>query len=144
MTTFNEKYEPELCRYTLEICSPLLCPAVLVFVDPFHPHLSQYPMDPPTTTPSTSLVDFMRIFQKPCLSRQESWWSYEVCFRPSDGTLERQVITDNPDDPHPPPPPQFSGARQFRATTVLTQEGKKISYSQVGLFSSNLLSCSRC
>jgi hypothetical protein len=74
----------------------------------------------------------MKTIQKSCMSRQESWWSYEVCFRPPSASAAVSFITDNPQDEITPPAPQFnSGARQFRATTVLLQEAKKMSYSQV-------------
>jgi hypothetical protein len=35
VASFHEKFEPELCHYILEICSPLLCPAVMVSLSSF-------------------------------------------------------------------------------------------------------------
>jgi hypothetical protein len=93
---------------------------------------SQYPSarPPPPVKRNLTLVEFMSSLQKTCLARQESWWSYEVCFGalnqgkeliPADSSALREEV-----------PTQFqSGARQFRANTIVTQEGKKVSYSQV-------------
>lgn len=80
----------------------------------------------------------MKNLERSCMSRQESWWTYEVCFRPTPNDQEQKhIITDNNDEdgmePLPPPPAtQFtSGARQFRVNTILLQEGKAVKYAQV-------------
>jgi hypothetical protein len=140
--------EPELCHYKIELCSPLLCPAVMVplslfptlpqslsllpSLPPSLPLSGQYPSveSAPTLRRNLTLVDYMNSLQNLCLSRQESWWSYEVCFGSSTSQTQELI----PADPSTTEVRRFlSGARQYRATTIVTQEGKKVSYAKVKL-----------
>ena len=78
----------------------------------------------------------MKNLQKTCMSRPESWWTYEVCFRPANELQEqKKIVTDNninEDTQSTPLPLHFtSGARQFRANTILVQDGKTIKQTQV-------------
>lgn len=55
--------EVELCTYKMSACSPLLCQAEQV---------------------DQTLVDITtQLSRSPCLTRQEEWWTYEVCFNRS-------------------------------------------------------------
>jgi hypothetical protein len=87
-----------------------------------------------------TLMDFMLSIRTQCLTRQESWWTYEVCFQtpnaPADLTIKpkkqtaQQRLLQQINKPEENPP-FVSGARQYRLGSEVTQEGNQIKYTPV-------------
>jgi len=67
--------EPDLCAYEVTVCSPLMCkrPSVVLSTA----SASQVPFK---DTPSAQLASVMKFINSTCMSRQEDWWTYELCF----------------------------------------------------------------
>lgn len=67
--------EPDLCTYEVTVCSPLMCkrPSEVLSTS----SASQVALK---DTPTVQLASVMKFINSTCLSKQEDWWTYELCF----------------------------------------------------------------
>lgn len=67
--------EPDLCAYEVTVCSPLMCkrPSEVLSTAA----ASQVALK---DAPSAQLASVMKFINSTCLSKQEDWWTYELCF----------------------------------------------------------------
>mmetsp|Transcript_37799 Transcript_37799/g.65313 ORF Transcript_37799/g.65313 Transcript_37799/m.65313 type:complete len:812 (-) Transcript_37799:9-2444(-) len=67
--------EPDLCAYEVTVCSPLMCkrPSEVLSTA----SASQVALK---DAPSAQLASVMKFINSTCLSKQEDWWTYELCF----------------------------------------------------------------
>lgn len=85
--TVSSIEEPSLCRYEMVVCTPLLCP---------RPAASQLRAGtggvtvPLKDADTPQLAPVMKFINSTCLTKQEDWWTYELCFN----TGLRQVRYD--------------------------------------------------
>jgi hypothetical protein len=71
--------ETETCSYQLTVCSKLMC----------HPKVSEPP--PAEVTLQSVLKDLLGR----CVSKQEDWWTYEICFGKSTRQFRVQAVQDD-------------------------------------------------
>jgi hypothetical protein len=75
--TLSMVEEPGLCKYEATVCSPLLCER------PTHMHHSgvSHAVTVPLKDSSVpQLAPTMKFINNTCLTKQEDWWTYELCF----------------------------------------------------------------
>lgn len=83
--TLSAISEPAVCEYEATVCSPLLCER------PKHPSTVQGAGSVPLKDNSVpQLAPVMKFVNSTCLTKQEDWWTYELCF----GSGLRQVRYD--------------------------------------------------
>lgn len=66
--------EPRVCRYKATVCSPLLCKRPDIVATPAPTTVALKDSSVP------QLVPIMKHINSTCLTKQEDWWTYELCF----------------------------------------------------------------
>jgi len=65
--------EPDLCAYEVTVCSPLMCKRPSEVLAP----ASQVAL---IHSSAAQLAPIMKYINATCLTKQEDWWTYELCF----------------------------------------------------------------